>query len=87
MLRYIKQALYRIEKTKITFEQHWLIDFKLCQLPFNYSKFHAISHFVWYIQNYGNAVNYKTAYSKMMHKYFLKVFYHKTNKKKYKLQI
>lgn len=32
-------------------------------------------------------VNYNTAYSKAAYKYFLKVFYNKTNKKEYKSQI
>ncbi len=45
-LHYIELALYRLEKTKITFEQHWPIDSKLCRLTFNYPKFHAINHFV-----------------------------------------
>ena len=45
-LRYIEHALYRLEKTKIAFEQQWPINSKLCQLTFNYPKFHAISHFV-----------------------------------------
>ena len=30
MLCYIKHALYRLEKTKIAFEQHRFIDSKLC---------------------------------------------------------
>lgn len=46
MLRYIEYILYRCEKTKITFEQYQFIDSKLCQLTFNYFKFHAMSHFV-----------------------------------------
>ncbi len=29
-LHYIEHVLYRLEKTKIAFEQHWLIDSKLC---------------------------------------------------------
>ncbi len=42
-LRYIKHILYRLEKTKIAFEQHRPINFKLCRPTFNYPKFHAIS--------------------------------------------
>ncbi len=45
-LRYIEHELYRLEKTKIAFEQHWPIDSKLCRPTFNYPKFHAISPFV-----------------------------------------
>ena len=86
-LRYMEHALYRLEKTKIAFEQHRFIDSKLYQPIFNYPKFHAISHFVWCIWDYGSAVNYNTAYSETAYKYFLKAFYNKTNKKEYKLQI
>ena len=45
-LRYIKHALYRLEKTKVAFEHYQPIDFKLCWPIFNYPKFHAISNFV-----------------------------------------
>lgn len=87
MLRYMKHALYRLEKTKIAFEQHRPIDFKLCWPMFNYSKFQAITHFVQYIWDYGSAINYNTAHSKVAHKYLLKAFYNKTNKKEYNAQI
>ena len=87
MLHYMKHALYRLEKTKIAFEQHWPIDSKLCQPTFNYPKFHAISHFVQSIWDYGSVVNYNIAYSEAANKYFLKAFYNKMNKKEYKLQI
>ncbi len=86
-LCYMEHALYRLEKTKITFKQYWPIDFKLCRPTFNYPKFHAISHFVQYIRDYGSAVNYDTTHSETVYKYFLKAFYNRTNKKKYNLQI
>lgn len=80
-------TLYKLEKTKMAFEQYRPINSKLCQPTFNYFKFHAISHFVQYIWNYGNTVNYNIAHSKAVHKYLLKVIYNKTNKKKYNSQI
>ncbi len=86
-LRYIEHALYRLEKTKIAFKQHWPINSKLCRPTFNYPKFHTISHFVQCIQDYGSAVNYDTAYSETAHKYLLKAFYNRTNKKEYESQI
>ena len=46
MLCYMEYTLYRIEKTKIVFEHHYLIHSKLYQPMFNYSKFHAISYFI-----------------------------------------
>ena len=86
-LRYMEYALYRLENIKIIFEYHRPIDFKLYRPTFNYLKFPAISHFVQCIWDYGSAVNYNTTHSKAAHKYFLKAFYNKTNKKEYDLQI
>ena len=86
-LRYMEHALYKLEKTKIAFEHHRLIDSKLCRPTFKYLKFHAISHFVQCIRDYGSAVNYDTAHSKAAHKYLLKAFYNRTNKKEYNSQI
>ena len=80
MLRYMEHALYRLEKTKIAFEHHWPIDSKLYRLTFNYPNFHAISHFVECIRDYGSAVNYDATHSKMAHKYLLKAFHNRTNK-------
>ena len=54
---------------------------------FNYPKFHAVSHFAQCIRDYGSAVNYDTAHSKAAHKYLLKAFYNRTNKKKYDAHI
>ena len=87
MLCYIEHALYMLEKTKIAFRHQRPIDSKLCWPTFNYPKFYAMSHFVQYIWDYNNTVNYNIAYNKVAHKYFFKVFYNKTNKKEHNLQI
>ena len=63
------------------------IDSKLCQPIFNYLEFHAISHFGWCIQDHDSAVNYDTVHSEAAHKYLLKAFYNRTNKKEYDSQI
>ena len=86
-LCYMEHALYKLENRKIAFKHHQPINFKLCRPTFNYHKFNAISHFVQCIWDYGSAVNYNTAYSKAVYKYFLKAFYNRTNKKEYDLQI
>ena len=83
----MEQALYRLEKTKIAFEHHRPINSKLCRPTFNYPKFHAVTHFAQCIRDYGSAVNYDTAHSKAAHKYLLKAFYNRTNKKEYDAQI
>lgn len=46
-----------------------------------------MNSFFWGLDNYSNVVNYNTAYSKALYKYFFTVFFNKTIKKKYKLQI
>lgn len=74
-LSYMDYALYRLDKTKIIFENHCLIDIKLFRPIFNYPKFYAMTHFVKSIQEYGNVINYDIGYSEAAHQYFLKVFY------------
>ena len=87
ILRYMEHVLYRLEMTKITFEQYRPINSKLCRPIFNYPKFHAISYYVQCIWNYSSAVNYDTAYSEAAHKDLLKAFYNKTDQKEDILQI
>ena len=48
-LFYIKYALYKLDKTKIAFENHNLIDANLFRQTFKYLKFNAIIYFVKYI--------------------------------------
>ena len=86
-LSYMDHALYRLDKTKIAFENHRPIDAKLFRPTFNYPKFHAVTHFVKCIRDYGSAINYDTAHSEAAHKYLLKAFYGRTNKKEYESQI
>lgn len=85
VLRYIDHKLYRLEKTKIAFENQRQINLKLCQPTFNYNKFHAIRHFILDIWDYNSVVNYNTAYNKAIHKYFPKAFSNRINKKEYNL--
>ena len=87
ILYYIMYVLYRLENTKIVFEHHWSIDSKLYQPTFNYFKFYTISHFVQYIWNYGNIINYNIMHNKAVYKYLFKAFYNRINKKEYDLQI
>ncbi len=86
-LSHIEHALYRLDKTKIAFENHCLIDAKLFKPTFNYPKFHAMTHFVKCIRDYGSAINYDMTHSEVTHKYLLTAFYRRTNKKEYKSQI
>lgn len=42
-----------------------------------------MSHFVYCMKDYGSVVNYNIAYSKMVYKYHLKIFYNKIKTKEY----
>lgn len=46
-----------------------------------------MTHFAKYIRDYGSAINYDTAHNEAAHKYLLKAFYGRTNKKEYESQI
>ena len=87
MLCYMKHELYRLEKSKIVFKHYWSINSKLYWPTFNYLKFNAISYIVLCIWDYGGAINNNTAHSEATHKYLLKAYYNRTNKKEYNLQI
>lgn len=47
ILLYIEHTLYRLDKTKVIFQNCFLIDTKLFQLIFNYPKFYVIIYFVY----------------------------------------
>ena len=83
----MKHALYRLNNTKIAFENHCPIDVKLFQPTFNYQNFHTLIYFIKWIWDYGSIINYNTTYNKAAHKYFLKAFYRQTNKKEYESQV
>ena len=40
----------------------------------NNFKFYIMTYFVQYIRNYNNIINYNKIYSKIVYKYFLKLF-------------
>ena len=81
----MEHILYRLEKIKIAFKYHQFINTKLYQPNFNYPKFYAINYFIQYIQDYDSMINYNITHSKAAHKYYLKMFFNKMNKKKYNL--
>ena len=42
----MEHVLFKLEKIKIAFEQHWPINFKLYYVIFNYFKFYVINYFI-----------------------------------------
>lgn len=71
-LFYKKHTLYKLNKMKITFDNHCSIDIKQFRPTINYPKFHAIIHFVKCIQDYGSAINYDKIYDETTHKFIFK---------------
>lgn len=81
----MKYALYKLNKTKITFKNNCLINIKLFQPTFNFLKIYAKNNFVQNIWNYSSIINYDIAHNKKVYKYFFQAFYERSNKKKYNL--
>jgi hypothetical protein len=79
-LCYLKQALYRIDRTKVAFQRLRPVDKKTEEGHFNFPKFHVKSHYTTYIKEYGAADNFDTEHSEAGHKYYVKTFYRRTNK-------
>ena len=80
-LRYLEQALYRIDRTKAVFKQFRPIDKTTDEGHFNFPKFHAMTHYISCIREYGAADNFDTEHSEAAHKYHVKAFYGRTNKR------
>ena len=78
-LRYISQAIFRIDNTKEAFAKYRPKD---CsdEAHWNYPKFHSISHYVTFIMNFGAPNGFDSENSEAAHKFLLKDFYDRTNK-------
>ena len=79
-LRYLEQALYRIDKTKVVFKRFRPVNKATDEGHFNFPKFHAMTHYTSCIREYGAADNFDTEHSEAAHKYHVKAFYGRTNK-------
>ena len=80
-LEYLDHALYRIDRTKAVFKQFRPVDKATDEGHFNFPKFHAMTHYASGIREYGAADNFVTEHSKAGHKYHVKAFYGRTNKR------
>ena len=81
-LEYLDHALYRIDKTKAVFKQFRPVDKAIDEGHFNFPKFHAMTHYTSSIREYGAADNFDTEHSEAGHKYHVKAFYGRTNKRR-----
>jgi hypothetical protein len=80
-LRYLDHALYRIDKTKVAFKALRPVDKATDEGYFNFPKFHVMTHYMSCIRDFGAADNFDTEHSEAGHKYHVKAFYRRTNKR------
>jgi hypothetical protein len=81
ILRYLHHALYRINFFKEIFRQSRSIVQKIEKDHFNFSKFHAFSHYADFIRRYDAVDEYDTSHDEIKHKYMIKKFYDRINKR------
>lgn len=80
-LRYMDHALYRMDKLKEIFRGFRPVDKDTNQGHFNFPKFHVITHYPEFIRRFGGADGSDTSHPEAAHKYLLKAFYGRTNKR------
>ena len=78
-LRYISQAIFRIDNTKEAFVKYRPKDYS-DKAYWNYPKFHSISHYVIFIMNFSALNRFDSENSEVAYKFLLKDFYDRTNK-------
>ncbi|KAI9750296.1 MAG: hypothetical protein M4579_006529 [Chaenotheca gracillima] len=87
-MRYMSHALYRIDQLKGVFRDYRPADRETKEGHFNFPKFHAITHYMEFIREFGATDGFDTSHSEAAHKYLVKTFYGRTNKRDdYKEQI
>ena len=80
-LRYLEHALYRIDKLKRVFGKSRPKDNETGQPTFNFPKWHVMTHYVEHIKQFGSADGMDTSHSEAAHRYLVKAFFDRTNKK------
>src|SRR5277367_6246025 len=80
-LRYMDHALYRIDRMKVAFKALRPVDKSTDEGHFNFPKFHIMTHYTSFIRDFGAADNFDTEHSEAGHKYQVKEFYKRTNKR------
>ncbi len=81
ILIYLQHVLYRLNIYKKIFRQSRLIVHEIEENNFNFFKFHVITHYVDFIKKYEAANEYNTFHDETRHKYMIKKFYCKINKR------
>ncbi len=81
-LRYLNQTLFRVNFFKSVFRDTRQFAQKNEKKHFNFFKFHVISHYFDFIRKYDTTNNYDISHDEIKHKYEIKQFYDKINKRK-----
>jgi hypothetical protein len=79
-IKHMEHALNRIDKLKDIFRE-----FRRSKNGeeghFNFPKFHVLTHYAGFIRQYGACDGYDSAHMEAAHKYLVKTFYNRTNKR------
>jgi hypothetical protein len=80
-LSYLDQTLFQLNAYKKIFRYSRLKEHEIEKNHFKFSKFHAITHYVDFIRRYEVANEYDTSHDETWHKYMIKKFYSRINKR------
>ncbi len=80
-LNYLDQTLFRFDAYKKIFRHSRFKEHEIEKNHFNFFKFHAITHYVDFIKRYEIANKYNTSHDETRHKYMIKKFYFRINKR------
>jgi hypothetical protein len=80
-LKYLNHVFSRINFFKKVFRQSRSIEQNIEEDHFNFLKFHVISHYSNFIRKFEASNEYDTFHDEARHKYMIKEFYHRTNKR------
>ena len=81
-LGYLKHAMCRVNKLKFVFAAYRPTGGDSDVGHFNFPKWHMMSHYPEFIREYGAIDNFSTEHSEAAHKYLVKSFFDRTNKRK-----
>ncbi len=79
--KYLNHVLIWINIFKKIFRRFRSIEQNIEENHFNFSKFHVISHYSNFIRKFEASNEYDTSHDETRHKYMIKEFYHRTNKR------
>jgi hypothetical protein len=80
-LSYLNQIRFRLNAYKKIFRHSRLKEHEIEKNHFNFFKFHVITHYVDFIKRYKVANKYDTFHDEIRHKYMIKKFYFRINKR------